>query len=685
VQRQIDGEPGVLSAAPPVLYFSTTGTTGAPKHVPVTNEFLRRWSENLLAWWGGVLERHPEVGDAEDGVVMLHLAPKPFEKFTPTGIPIHISTEMPVIGRGIFPFTRARWFPPPAELDDAARLYYLLRASLERPLLGIACLHASRLQAAAAALRDHAPRMIREIHDGTMHGAPWGSPDPARARELERRIATGPLTPRTAWPSLKFTSSWIGASFDLYRAEIVRDYTDELFPQMTVSSEVGHMTMPLDPGLADGPLTVHTNYYEFRSVDAPEPDDRTLAAHELEVGGVYEIIVTTCSGLYRYCCGDQFRVARIVNGVPTIDFVGRRGVSDLAGEKITEQHAMAALRAATADLPVVNATFVATWARPSRYVLAVEPARAWSAAELARFGATCEAALRRHATRYDLKRSFGDLGPLDVRPLPRGTFDRYREARVARGIPGTQLKDKLLHFHYEAEVLDALGATEDLVTDPVREPRFTFTRLVCDAPDRPAALAALLRGAKAWLEVTDLGALLDDLFADHPACRAQFTSDDRIDHAGFLLPRWTKELLGKTAAASGFPLAHKAFPSSLVTRELGRLVGQRRLPTMIFKASGRTAHGELTSVEAFIPDTDDARVEAWLRVNTCSHVAIRVADPARFAAIRDAVVAAGFPMSSFTYERSIYLPGEDATIQYFDLDGGEQPFRLEVRATGDLT
>lgn len=52
MQRQIDGEPGVLSAAPPALYFSTTGTTGttgAPKHVPVTNEFLRRWSENLLA------------------------------------------------------------------------------------------------------------------------------------------------------------------------------------------------------------------------------------------------------------------------------------------------------------------------------------------------------------------------------------------------------------------------------------------------------------------------------------------------------------------------------------------------------------------------------------------------------------------------------------------------------------
>src|ERR1700761_4380184 len=46
VRRQVDGEAGVLSASPPVLYFSTTGTTGTPKHVPVTREFLRRWTDN---------------------------------------------------------------------------------------------------------------------------------------------------------------------------------------------------------------------------------------------------------------------------------------------------------------------------------------------------------------------------------------------------------------------------------------------------------------------------------------------------------------------------------------------------------------------------------------------------------------------------------------------------------------
>jgi auxin responsive GH3 family protein len=174
---------------------------------------------------------------------------------------------------------------------------------------------------------------------------------------------------------------------------------------------------------------------------------------------VYEIIVTTCSGLYRYSCGDQFRVASVdACGVPTLDFVGRKGVSDLAGEKITEQHVTAALRELASDVPIANATFCATWAAPPHYVCVVEPGAAWSTAQRTHFADGCEAALRRLATRYDLKRGFGDLGPLVIRVVPAGTFARYRDARVAAGTPATQLKDKILHYHFEADVLAALDA-----------------------------------------------------------------------------------------------------------------------------------------------------------------------------------------------------------------------------------
>lgn len=456
VRRQVDGEAGVLSASPPVLYFSTTGTTGTPKHVPVTREFLRRWTDNLLVYWANVIERFPAVLEGDDRVLMLHLAPRPFTRFTAGKIPIHVSTEMPTLARGAFPFSRAPWFPPPPTLTDAERLHYLVRASIEHPLAGIVCLHSSRLQATLSLLSQLGPQLVAEVRDGTLAGARFGEANPARARELEALLDAGRFLPRHIWPSLEFVSSWIGASFDLYRPEIERSFTSRIVPQMTVSSEVGHMTMPMNGDVADGPLTVHTNFYEFRSADTD--GDATLVFDQLEVGQVYEIVVSTCAGLYRYRCGDQFRVSGRVHDVPTLDFVGRAGVSDLAGEKITEQHVSAAVRdsAASAALPVSNATLVATWGQPARYVAVVEPVNAWSGDERARFAAAFEASLRKQAPRYDLKRGFGDLGPVALRVVARGTFDRHRARRVREGVAGGQLKDKILHFHYESAVLAAL-------------------------------------------------------------------------------------------------------------------------------------------------------------------------------------------------------------------------------------
>jgi len=456
VRRQLDGEHGVLTASPPVLYFSTTGTTGTPKHVPVTREFLRRWTDNLLVYWANVIERFPRVLERDDAVLMLHLAPRPFARYSAGKIPIHVSTEMPTLAKGGgFPFSRAPWFPPPAELSDAERLRYLVRASIEHPLAGIVCLHSSRLQATLSLLSQQAPSLIADVHDGTLGGARFGEPNPTRARELEALLGSDRFVPRHIWPSLEFVSSWIGASFDLYRPEIERTFTSTIVPQMTVSSEVGHMTMPMGTDVADGPLTVHTNYYEFRAAD--DDGDATLGFDELEVGGVYEIVVSTCAGLYRYRCGDQFRVSGRVHDVPTLDFVGRAGVSDLAGEKITEQHVNAALRDAGSELAVANGTLVATWGQPARYVAVVEPRRAWSQEEHARFTGRFEAALRKQAPRYDLKRGFGDLGHVEVRVVTRGSFDRHRARRVQAGLPGGQVKDKVLHFHYESAVLDALA------------------------------------------------------------------------------------------------------------------------------------------------------------------------------------------------------------------------------------
>ena len=64
---------------------------------------------------------------------------------------------------------------------------------------------------------------------------------------------------------------------------------------------------------------------------------QTLFGEEVEVGGLYELVVTTLSGLYRYRIGDVVRVVRFHNSCPVIEFQYRQGqILNMRSEKTTE-------------------------------------------------------------------------------------------------------------------------------------------------------------------------------------------------------------------------------------------------------------------------------------------------------------------------------------------------------------
>jgi hypothetical protein len=463
IERCAGGERRVLTDADPILFFSTTGTTGRPKIVPVTREFFRIWTNNLLVYWANLIEYFPRILERDDTIVMLHLAPKPYSEWTPSGVPIHSPTYMPAQFKGGFPHSRAPWFPPPSA-SDAERLYYLVRLSAESELYGLACLHPSRLQALAILLQQEGPRLVKELFEGTVCGSPGRAPARERARELAALLERGSLSPRDLWPSLRFVSCWTGGSFGMYLPELRSAYGGEIVPQMTASSEAGHMTMPIERDGRDGPLTPHANFYEFVPVVSGSPNDapdaEALTFEELESGATYEMVVTTVTGLYRYVCGDVFRVIGFTHGVPRLEFVGRSGVGDMAGEKVSEEHVLASVRAALAEcaLEASNVTCCALWTKPPGYTFVFEPTRAWTEGEQRALAARLDDALQQQNSRYQLKRSFGDLAPAVVRVVARGSFARHRAKLVESGVPGTQLKDKVLHL--DGAILEAFEALD---------------------------------------------------------------------------------------------------------------------------------------------------------------------------------------------------------------------------------
>jgi hypothetical protein len=180
-------------------------------------------------------------------------------------------------------------------------------------------------------------------------------------------------------------------------------------------------------------------------------DSPTLEPHELEVGGTYEAVITTLGGLYRYATCDIFRVIGFVEQVPRLEYIGRRAVSDLTGEKLAEEQVVDVVRETFEATQVEPSAFtvcgvqeVATGKKP-HYVLVVEPAAEWNAERVREVAERVEAGFRKVNSRYEMKRNFHDLDAVVVDVVPRGTFARYRALLVERGMPAGQLKDKVLN------------------------------------------------------------------------------------------------------------------------------------------------------------------------------------------------------------------------------------------------
>lgn len=78
-------------------------------------------------------------------------------------------------------------------------------------------------------------------------------------------------------------------------------------------------------------------YPEFKETES----EKILAPFDLTPGKNYELIVSDEWGLRRYDTGDIFLVNGMIDGIPDLSFIRRKGInSSLTGEKLTEEHAL---------------------------------------------------------------------------------------------------------------------------------------------------------------------------------------------------------------------------------------------------------------------------------------------------------------------------------------------------------
>lgn len=189
----------------------------------------------------------------------------------------------------------------------------------------------------------------------------------------------------------------------------------------------------------DGELLLMLDYdvvYEFLPFPS-QKDDVPVFVNEVEVGSVYELIITTSGGLWRYRIGDLVKVTS--KNPLRVQIVGRtKQFINVFGEEVMVHNAEEALRqtcektnAQIAEFSVGPIFQTETTKGGHEWVIEFET----KPDSLEEFQTTLDLELRKINSDYDAKRNekMEILQPLIVREVRPGTFETWMKSRNKLG------------------------------------------------------------------------------------------------------------------------------------------------------------------------------------------------------------------------------------------------------------
>ena len=403
IGRAESGIPNVLTREPIRLFEPTSGSSGGTKLIPYTTSLQREFQRGIQPWIADLFAHSPEL---LGGPAYWSISP-PSAKGNKTsgGIPIGFDDDTSYLGGWKRSLVRSVMAVPGSvnlESDPEEFIYvallYLLRA---RDLRLISIWNPTYLLLMLDRLTEWRDRIDFDFEHGTHFNA-----DDRRSQEVREALRAGSLQEIYAriWPKLKLISCWTDANAAGPAAKLAA-----LFPLCRVQGKgliatEAFISLPLT-GHEGAALSLRSHFLEFLPTDS----GHALRAHELDLGGLYRIVVTTGGGLYRYMLGDQIEVTGRIEDCPLVRFVGRHdSVSDWFGEKLNDAHVARAFKHAFANSGLVSsfAMLACDTTTPAGYALYIDTDG--SGEQIAQAAATIEADLRGNF-HYDYARRLGQL------------------------------------------------------------------------------------------------------------------------------------------------------------------------------------------------------------------------------------------------------------------------------------
>lgn len=273
-------------------------------------------------------------------------------------------------------------------------------------------------------------------------------PMPERAAELREIFKNGSDFPwvRKVWPKLSYLIGAGGDGFEIYDKMIKEHFTGggvkNLYSGITASEGLWSVPSGLDD--FDSIIAPAASFVEFLPVEAGDDFTKCVTLDKLEVGKIYEMIITNLSGFFRYRMSDAVKVTGMREKTPLVQFMYRvNRTINLAEEKTTEKALQVTVENTCAEMGIDLADFSVypnTDITPNRYDFLIEPMN-----EITRFDmAALKECVYKHLIEANpvYEECYDDnwLDKPEVCFLQPQTSLLYRDMMVFRGASLNQLK-----------------------------------------------------------------------------------------------------------------------------------------------------------------------------------------------------------------------------------------------------
>ena len=460
--------PNTLYSDKTVLYVKTSGTSNTPKHIPITETGEKNYIEGQKMFVYSLYKNFPNAFKAKyfsiisterDDIVLKKKSKIKSESVGTSGSIsgyLAYKTSFLILSKHSIPLEVLG-----LEDYDLKFLYLSVFALLDKDVLTITTANPSNLLRLLEFINSEKEE-IRNLltqkfnllknknHDKKIKNQIIKK---AQGDNLVRALSLlekKKLTFVDIFPNLQLINVWIYGSCGLLIPKLRKS-----IPSQTAIVDLGYVSSEFFGAITIDTIKNHTlpllqhHFYEFVLKEDWDRGIRVAKAvkliHELEEGKRYYIIVTTCSGLYRYFINDILEVREKYNNTPILRFVQKgNGVTNITGEKITETQLIHFFNSRELKGKVDFFICLAD-SKKMQYELFLESDRNCYEYTLSRLqNYLCEVNIE-----YEAKVKSKRLKEIKISLLKKGTIEVYKRHRLAKGQNSIQYKFLYLQYHHD--------------------------------------------------------------------------------------------------------------------------------------------------------------------------------------------------------------------------------------------